>query len=233
MSAEAPGRPDPPSAGTPTGPGARRTVVKVCGLTRREDASWAAECGADWLGFIVHGESPRAIAPERAAEIVDRVRAAVPVAVMVGVIAAEALDLARRAHAKRVQLHGVSPRDWPDDFPLPCAFVVGMTNDGALVGEEPAARYLMMLDGVVSGRTGGTGTSWPLAAARPIVARRDVMLAGGLHGDNVEEAVRVLAPFGVDASSGLESSPGLKDPERVRRFVEAVRRCEASPERTR
>jgi len=216
--------------------GSRRTVVKVCGLTRREDAAWALECGADWLGFIVHGESPRRIDPARAAEIVDALGAQgtdrpwTAVAVMVGVTPAQALDLARRAHAQRVQLHGVAAADWPEDFPIPCAIVAGVGPDGALVGEEPALRHLLMLDTAAAGGGGGTGRTWPWAAARPIAARRDVLLAGGLNDENVADAVRALRPFGVDASSGLEKAPGIKDAGRVRRFVDAVRASEPSPE---
>ncbi len=202
---------------------ARRTVVKVCGLTRPEDAAWALECGADWLGFIVHGESPRRIEPEQAARIVDAVGGGVPVAVMVDVTPEQALDLARRSHAQRVQVHGASSQDWPHDFPLPCAFVVGVTPAGELEGDEPAACHLLLLDTSISGRTGGTGQIWPWAIARPIAARRDVMLAGGLSGDNVADAIRELQPFGVDAASSLEASPGIKDRERVRRFVAAAR----------
>jgi phosphoribosylanthranilate isomerase len=211
----------------------RRTVVKVCGLTRREDAAWALACGADWLGFIVHAESPRWIEPEQAARIVDAVGGGVAVAVMHGVTPERALEMARRAHAHRVQLHGVSARDWPADFPLPCAFVVGVTPEGALVGEEPPERHLLLLDTSIKGRTGGTGQVWPWALARPITARRDVMLAGGLSGDNVAEAIRALHPFGVDAASSLESSPGCKDPERVRRFVAAARLSESTPKEVR
>lgn len=211
----------------------RRTVVKVCGLTRPEDAAWAMSCGADWLGFIVHGESPRRITPEQAARIVNTVGAGVPVAVMVGVSPKQVLDLARRSHAQRVQLHGVSPSGWPDDFPLPCAFTVGVTLAGELKGEEPGAKHLLLLDTSVAGKAGGTGEVWPWAVARPIAARRDVMLAGGLNGDNVAEAIRVLQPFGVDASSSLEASPGIKDAERVRRYVEAARRSDAASEEVR
>ena len=201
----------------------RRTVVKVCGLTRREDASWALACGADWLGFIVQGESPRRIEPEQAARIVDAVGGGVAVAVMVGVTPEQALELARRAHAHRVQIHGVRPSTWPADFPLPCAFTVGVTPEGVLVGEEPGPEHLLLLDTSIAGKSGGTGKTWPWAIAQPFAARRDVMLAGGLNGDNVVEAIRVLRPYGVDAASALEASPGIKDPERVRRFVEAAR----------
>ena len=217
-------------------PGPRRTLVKVCGLTRREDAAWALECGADWLGFIVHADSPRRIEPERAAAIVDTLADRLAtgnrkaVAVMWGVDAAQALELARRAHAHRVQVHRPSGA-WPDEFPLPCAFAVGVTPEGRVVDDEPAARHLLMLDTSISGREGGTGRTWPWAVARPIAARRDVLLAGGLSADNVAEAIHTLRPFGVDAASRLESQPGVKDPEKVRRYIETVRACDLAPER--
>jgi phosphoribosylanthranilate isomerase len=94
-------------------------------------------------------------------------------------------------------------------------------------------RHLLLLDTARAGLDGGTGQVWPWHTASAIMSRRDVMLAGGLSAGNVAEAVRALRPFGVDASSGLESSPGRKDPERVRRYIEAVRLCDASLEEAR
>jgi phosphoribosylanthranilate isomerase len=224
--------------GGASGPGAsgapRRTLVKVCGLTRLEDAKWALECGADWLGFIVHADGPRRIEPERAAEIVDALRAdPAPrtwqaVAVMMSTGPDAALALARRAHAQRVQLHRADAARWPADFPLPCAFAVGVTPEGVLLADEPPAGHLLMLDTSVGGHEGGTGRTWPWAVARAISARRDVLLAGGLHAGNVAEAIQTLRPFGVDAASRLESRPGIKDPEHVRRYVEAVRLLETT-----
>ncbi|MCE9626831.1 MAG: phosphoribosylanthranilate isomerase [Candidatus Eisenbacteria bacterium] len=201
----------------------RRTIVKVCGLTRREDASWALACGADWLGFVVHGESPRRIEPEDAGRIVASVGGGLAVAVMVGVTPAQALDLATRSHAARVQLHKVDPATWPADFPLACTFAMGVTPEGRIVGDEPASNHLLLLDTSYGAQAGGTGRTWPWAVARDLCERRDVMLAGGLNADNVGEAIRTLHPFGVDASSSLELSPGIKDPERVRRYVAAAR----------
>jgi phosphoribosylanthranilate isomerase len=209
----------------------RRTLVKVCGLTRLEDARWALECGADWLGFIVHADGPRRIEPEQAAAMVDELRAQAKtsawqaVAVMKDVGPDEALALARRAHVDRVQLHQADATRWPSEFPFPCAFAVGVTPEGELLANEPPGRHLLMLDTSVGGHEGGTGRTWPWAIARSISARRDLLLAGGLHADNVAEAIQVLRPYGVDAASRLESRPGIKDPEKVRRFVEAVRLC--------
>jgi len=217
--------------GAQAGRAPRRTLVKVCGLTRLEDARWALECGADWLGFIVHAGGPRRIEPERMAAIVDELPAKTgwrAVAVMADVGPDEALALAQRAHAHRVQLHHADSARWPLDFPLPCAFAVGVTPEGVLVADEPPAPHLLMLDTSIGGHEGGTGRTWPWPVARAIAERRDVLLAGGLHAGNVAEAIQALKPFAVDAASRLESHPGIKDPEKVRRYVEAVRMLETS-----
>lgn len=210
----------------------RHTIVKVCGLTRADDARHALACGADWLGFIVKGESPRGCDPDAAGAILAEV-GGVGVAVMVSPTPDEALALAQRAGAARVQLHRVDPRAWPTDFPLPCTFALGVTPEGGIVGTEPASNHLLLLDTSSGRQAGGTGRTWPWAVARDLVARRPVLLAGGLSGDNVTEALRTLHPFGVDASSSLEVAPGRKDPDRVRRFVEAVRAFDAAPEESR
>ena len=225
---------DPRASGPRASGATRRTLVKVCGLTRLEDAKWALECGAEWLGFIVRSDGPRRVEPSHAAAIVDELRARDPsapwqaVAVMAGAAPDEALALARRCHAQRVQLHRSDASRWPSDFPLPCAFAVGVTPEGVMLADEPPTPHLLMLDTSIGGHEGGTGRTWPWAVARSIATRRDVLLAGGLHGDNVAEAIRVLKPFGVDAASRLESHPGAKDPEKVRRYVEAVRLCETT-----
>ncbi len=204
-----------------------RTIVKVCGITRAVDAAYAIACGADWLGFVVKAPgSPRAIAPEAAGGIVAALTGTVAVAVMVAPTPDEALAIARTTGATRVQLHRVRPADWPADFPLPCAFGVGVTSTGALEGEVPARPHLVLLDTARAGLDGGTGETFPWNAAREIASDRPVLVAGGLDGDNVARAIVALRPFGVDASSRLEQSPGIKDPERVRRFVAAVRECD-------
>jgi len=208
------------------GPAARRTLVKVCGLTSARDAAWALACGADWLGFVLHEPSPRALAPERAATILAGLPGAVGVAVIVGAGPDAALALARRAGAARLQLHGCDPAAWPADFPLPCAFAVGVGEDGALAGPPPPVPHLVLLDTAHATLPGGTGRTFPWSAARELASNRPVMLAGGLDGDNVAAALRAARPFGVDASSRLERAPGVKDPERVRRFVAAVRECD-------
>jgi len=204
-------------------PEARHTVVKVCGLTRAEDARGALEAGADWLGFIVMGESPRRVAPERVAEITAGLAGTTTVAVMVAPTPDQALALAGRAGARRVQLHGVDPANWPVDFPLPAAIAVPVANDGSLTEPLPALRHLVLLDTAHARLAGGTGETFPWETARVVAATRPVLLAGGLDADRVGEALEVVRPFGVDASSRLERTPGIKDLDKVRRFIAAVR----------
>jgi phosphoribosylanthranilate isomerase len=214
----------PAGAGRPRHP---RTVVKVCGITRVEDARAAVEAGADWLGFILWPESPRRVAAETAAAIVAALPAMTAVAVLVAPAPEEALALARRIGAGRVQLHRVDPAVWPADFPLPAAFALPVAADGSLAGALPAPRDLLMLDTADEILPGGTGRPFPWRTAETLAARRPVLLAGGLGPENVAEALERVRPFGVDAASRLEREPGIKDHDRVRRFVAAVRAHDA------
>jgi phosphoribosylanthranilate isomerase len=204
----------------------RRTIVKVCGITRVEDARIALESGADWLGVILSGDTPRRIDVERARAIASAVDGAVIVAVLVSPTPDESLRLAERAGAARVQLHRVNPLDWPADFPLPIAVCVPVADDGAMTTALPPARHLPLLDTAHATLTGGTGRSFPWETARVVAATRPLLLAGGLGPHNVADALTQVRPFGVDACSRLESSPGIKDATQVRKFVAAVRACD-------
>lgn len=213
------------SAGHPRDAGAtRRTIVKVCGLTRLADAEAALAAGADWLGFIVAASGPRQIGPERTAEIVRALPAGiVTVAVVVGLAPGAALDVARRAGATRLQLHRTDPAGWPADFPLPCAFVTSVGADGVATGPIAPEPHLPHLDTAHATLDGGTGLAFPWAQARALVGERPFVLAGGLGADNVADALAAARPFAVDASSRLESAPGEKDHDLIRRYVAAVR----------
>ncbi len=211
---------------TDTRAGRRRTLVKVCGLTRAGDAAGAIAAGADWLGFIVNAGGPRQVGADGMAAIMAALPGATGVAVLAAVGPEEALAIGRRAGATRLQLHRCDPAAWPADFPLPCAFVAGVDADGhvhAPVAPEP---HLVHLDTAHPTLDGGTGRTFPWDRAREIVGGRPFLLAGGLGPDNVAAAIAAAAPMGVDASSRLESVPGIKDMELVRRFVAAVRECD-------
>jgi len=204
-------------------PAPHRTLVKVCGLTRLEDARAARAAGADWLGFVLKGETPRRIAAEAAGAIVEAVGGGVPVAVLVDPTPDEALKLAARARAERIQLHRVDPARWPDDFPLPLSFAIPVAEDGSLQEALPALGHMVLLDTAHPTLAGGTGETFAWKTAQIVAASRPVFLAGGLGADNVAAAILKVRPHGVDASSRLESAPGIKDENLMRRFVDQVR----------
>jgi phosphoribosylanthranilate isomerase len=121
----------------------------------------------------------------------------------------------------------VDPTTWPADFPVPVTFVVSVAPDGSLGSPLPALGPLVLLDTAHPRLAGGTGERFPWETARVVAATRPVLLSGGLDGDCVAEAIERVQPFGVDACSRLESAPGIKDPEKVRRFIAAVRAWDA------
>jgi phosphoribosylanthranilate isomerase len=202
------------------------TLVKICGLTSPQDARAAVEAGAEWLGFVLLGDSPRRIEVHAGAAIAAACPGTPTVAVMVAPTPEQALALASRAGARRVQLHRVDPAAWPADFPLPVTFSLPVGEDGHLESALPDERHLVLLDTADPARAGGTGRVFPWEAAARLAARRPVLLAGGLDATNVAAAIEQVRPVGVDASSRLESGPGVKDAEKVRRFIAAVRRCD-------
>jgi phosphoribosylanthranilate isomerase len=206
------------------------TIVKVCGITRLQDARAAIDAGADWIGVILKHDGPRRIDVTRARAISAAVDGAPVVAVMVAPTPEEALELALEAGATRVQLHRVDSFRWPQDFPLPVVVAVTVASDGSLTDTLPPERHTVLLDTSDARLAGGTGRTFPWEAARVVAATRPVLLAGGLDDSNVADALTTVRPFGVDASSRLETSPGIKDWDRVRRFVAAVRACDESPE---
>lgn len=228
---ETPARPAGTGSGEGEQPVQARTVVKVCGITNLEDARAAISEGADWLGFVFHAPSPRHVDPARAAEIIAALPGVMAVAVMVATPAEQALELARRIGAARVQMHR-PPSGWPLDFPLPVTLVVPVAADGTLAAPLPDRRHLVMLDTAHAELAGGTGETFPWQAAQRVARERPVMLAGGLAPLNVHDAVLRIRPYGVDASSGLERAPGLKDHALMRGFVERVRAADRAKERT-
>ncbi len=208
------------------------TRVKICGITRLEDALAAAEAGADFLGFIFYPPSPRSVPPERAAFIIQRVRQASTAPRTVGVfVDREVSTVARIAEQCKldgVQLHGDEPpeaveRLLAEGLLVFKAFRVRDAGAVAAMERYPASAHL--LDAYVPGQPGGTGETfdWALAGA----ARRQgrILLAGGLTSENVARAVARVQPWGVDTASGVETAPGQKDHERVRRFVAAARQA--------
>lgn len=205
-----------------------RTRIKICGLTRLDDAQLAVDLGADAVGFVFWPGSPRCITPERAGLIV----AALPRFVTaVGVFVNQPPDQIRRVVDEvglgAVQLHGDEPvEEWTT---MPCQTIkaVGIdeTFDAALLTAWPGT-VMPLLDVVDPLRRGGTGRPVDWTRAASAAAIRRVVLAGGLGPDTVERAIAIVAPYAVDVSSGVEREPGVKDANRLRAFVAAVARAD-------
>jgi phosphoribosylanthranilate isomerase len=204
--------------------------VKVCGITQLDDAQAAIAAGVDALGFNFVPQSRRRVDVEAAREIIATIRGRVlSVAVIADLPTRDALELLSALGADRLQLHGEESQDQLLEL-SPHAFKAIRVGDAADVERARAfPGHPLLVDAKVAGQLGGTGHSvdWPLVAA--LAHERALLLAGGLTADNVEQAVRIVRPWGVDAASGVDASndPRRKDLEKLQRFVAAARR--ASP----
>jgi phosphoribosylanthranilate isomerase len=198
--------------------------VKICGLTRLEDALAAVRLGADALGFNFWPGSKRFIAPAAAREIIRRLP---PLCTSVGVFVDPSHDEAVAAAAisgvQVIQLHGAESPLLCRSFQLPVlkAFPVG--GPEALAAAGPYADLSgLLLDAPTSGHGGsGQPCHWPTAQA--LARRGPVILAGGLHPGNVAAAIAAVHPHGVDVASGVEQSPGVKDHQLLERFIRAAK----------
>jgi phosphoribosylanthranilate isomerase len=208
----------------------RRTRIKFCGMTRIDDVRLGVDLGADAIGLVFAPRSPRRLEPAQAL----RLRAALPpflaaVALVMDPEPSLLRTIVQTVRPTLLQFHGSEPAEECDRAGLPYLKVVPMAiPEGAAIH---AARYPhaagLVLDGHAAGEAGGSGRrfDWTLA---PRGLDRPLLLAGGLTPDNVYDAIRVVRPYAVDVSSGIESEPGIKDAEKMRRFVEAVRRADLS-----
>ncbi|MDX2168721.1 MAG: phosphoribosylanthranilate isomerase [Deltaproteobacteria bacterium] len=198
--------------------------VKICGVTSVADALHAAAAGADAIGLNFHPPSPRCVSVEAAAEIA----AALPRGVCrVGVFVDQPRDrvaaIAARVGLDGVQFHGHESPDDCRDWQLTTIKAVRVRDARTLrdAARDYAVAWLLA-DAYVAGVPGGTGTRVPLEWLTD-VARARLILAGGLTAETVADAVRVVRPAAVDVASGVERAPGVKDPEKVERFITNAR----------
>ena len=195
------------------------TWVKVCGLTRESDVSNAVDAGADALGFVLAPASPRRIGVERAAALMEDVPA-LRILVTVDATRDMIAGMVEATGADGIQPHGRHART-AANWARHAGFLVLHPVGHGLLDDIPAEQ-IPLLDSITDGQHGGTGKVLDWAAVdRP---ERRFVLAGGLDPGNVAQAIATLGPWGVDASSGLESEPGIKDAARVAAFVEEAKR---------
>jgi phosphoribosylanthranilate isomerase len=202
-----------------------RTRIKICGLTRPEDAAAAVEAGADAVGVVL-APSKRQVTLDQAARVLAGVPPLVArVGVFVDAAPAFVADSVARLGLTYVQFHGDESPEACSAAPVPVIKAVKVGTSFAPESIEPFrdSAAAILLDTLVTGTSGGTGKAfdWHTISAPPGWA--PLMLAGGLDATNVADAIRTLHPYAVDVSSGVEDAPGIKNPMRIRAFVAAVR----------
>jgi len=196
-------------------------LVKICGITRIDDARAAIDAGASALGFIFWEGSPRFVQPERAREIVSGLPPLVStVGVFVNQSPEHVNEIADAVGLSTVQLHGDETPGQAAQIRRPVIKAVTRLDDAHI--DLWPDRIILLVDAHDPVRRGGTGERADWARAAEVARRRRILLAGGLTPINVASAIREVRPFGIDVSSGVETAPGIKNPERLAALFAAV-----------
>jgi phosphoribosylanthranilate isomerase len=202
-------------------------LVKICGITRLADAELAVECGAGALGFVFWPDSPRFIDPESARTIIAALPPAViPVGVFVNQSREYVNEVAAKVSLGAVQLHGDESVEYAKAMTRPVLKAVALAEASEEAIDAWPLETMMLLDVHDPVRRGGTGKIVDWGRASSVARRRPVILAGGLTPENVGEAIGRVGPSGIDVSSGVERSPGLKDPDKLKALFVATKRVE-------
>lgn len=204
------------------------TAVKICGITRVEDAQAAARCGAHAIGLIFYRPSPRYVEPGTAAEII---RALPPFVTTVGLFvdatAQEVRAVLARAPVELLQFHGAEAPEFCRQFGVPYMKAVRVRAGVNLLqyAHDYHDAKALLLDAFVDGLHGGSGATfdWTLV---PRALPLPVVLSGGLNADNVSDAIRSVRPWAVDVSSGVEADKGIKDAAKLAAFMTGVRNAD-------
>ena len=203
--------------------------VKICGITRAEDAQAAVRLGASAIGFVFWERSPRYISPDKAREIVSMLPAFVTaVGVYVDPDRDWVIKTSSRSGLNLLQFHGDESSDFCGQFSLPYIKAVRVKEGVDLI--QYAARHSsakgLLLDTFVEGAPGGTGQEFDWALV-PRDLRLPLILSGGLRAENVARAISQVQPWAVDVSSGVETSRGIKDANKIAAFMRGVRASES------
>lgn len=204
--------------------------VKICGVTKLEDAKLCAELGAHAIGLNFYESSPRCITPFAASEIIRRLPPFIaPIGVFVNWEQAPIVALCKALRLTGAQLHGDEAPQVVDAVARRLPVIKALRLGQATGTNSDFSRYrsasAFLLDSALSGQYGGSGTTGNWHLARTAAQTQRVILAGGLTPENVGEAIRIVRPFAVDVASGVEQRPGKKDPIKLRAFFEEVQRA--------
>ncbi|MEO6170404.1 MAG: phosphoribosylanthranilate isomerase [Lysobacter sp.] len=208
-----------------------RTRIKFCGFTRPGDVRLACELGADAIGFVFAPGSSRRIAAEEARAMRQALAPMVdPVALFADNTAGEVREVIRQMRPSLLQFHGDEDDAFCRGFGVPYLKAVAMGSP--IAHEHPAALHSrfpgasgFLFDSHGAGVSGGSGKVFDWSRI-PVGVQKPFVLAGGLSAENVFDAIIATMPWAVDVSSGIESAPGMKDGDRMRLFVEQVRRAD-------
>ena len=212
-----------------------RTRIKFCGITRPGDVRLASELGVDAVGFVFAERSPRRVQPEEARAMRNALEPLVDVvALFMDNTAEEVREVIKQVRPSLLQFHGGEDDAFGRSFGVPYLKAIPMAAGERAEGATALQlRYpgaaAFLFDGNASGEPGGRGESFNWSAL-PTGLNKPFILAGGLHPDNVFDAIQATLPWGVDVSTGIESAPGIKDGDKMRRFVEEVRRADCHPD---
>lgn len=207
------------------------TKVKICGITNLEDGLNAVKLGADYVGFVFYEKSPRNVSFRQAWEISQELGKVKKVGLFVNETPENVMAISDFVGLEVLQFHG-------DENPQYCLGLAGIADEtwkAIRVEDEGSLAQIQayesidafVLDAHVDGKMGGTGSTfdWELAKKARVYNKR-IILAGGLDSSNVREAIRIVQPYAVDVSSGVEEAKGKKSYEKMREFIEAVHSCE-------
>jgi phosphoribosylanthranilate isomerase len=204
-----------------------RIRVKICGITRCEDAQIAVAAGVDAIGLVFYEKSPRFVENGLAAEISQSVPAFVSRVALFKDATQQAIEsVLENVEIDLIQFHGSESAAFCESFALPYIKALGMKgseHDASFLinGEKTyASAKALLLDGHAPGEAGGTGESFDWASIASV--EKPIILAGGLSAQNVKRAIAIVRPYAVDVSSGVERSPGIKDKEKIAAFMQQL-----------
>jgi len=204
-----------------------RVRIKICGMTRGEDVAEAARLGVDAVGLVFYPKSPRNVSIDQARELVAALPAFVTVtALFLDPGREDVQRVLDKVRVEILQFHGGEPAEFCRSFARP--YIKAVPMGGQVDVAEYALRHgsaaALLLDSHAAGQRGGTGVSFDWASL-PKVEGPPVIVAGGLTPSNVATAIRIVRPYGVDVSSGVEIKPGIKDAGKMAEFVREVNRA--------
>ncbi|MEN8822748.1 MAG: phosphoribosylanthranilate isomerase [Abyssibacter sp.] len=204
----------------------QRTRIKFCGLTRAADVDAAVRLGADAIGLVFAPGSPRALGLDQAQQLRERIPGLCHcVALVMDQPVADVAAIVQAIRPDMLQFHGSETAEECARFGLPYIKALGVGGEaGSAVHAFPDA--LLLTDSHAPGESGGTGQTFDWNRVADWARQRPLMLAGGLHADNVGLAIATARPYAVDVSSGVESAPGIKSIDRMQAFVRAVQRAD-------